>query len=69
MAGAIVPISTAVLPLIGSDGPRMPAPSRKSTFRARCFLTGQRQVGTVANKRSMQLEEDFVVNDEEEVDK
>jgi len=38
----IVPISTAALPLIDSDGPRMPPPSQKSTFQARCFLTGQR---------------------------
>jgi hypothetical protein len=38
----IVPISPAVLPLIDSDGPRMPPPSRKSTFHARCFLTDQR---------------------------
>jgi len=32
------------------------------------FPNCQRQVGAVANKRSMQLEEDFAVNDEE-VDK
>jgi hypothetical protein len=37
----IVPIWPAVLPSIDSDGPRMPPPSKKSTFRARCFLTAR----------------------------
>ena len=40
----------------------MPPPSRKSTFYARCFLTGQR-VGAVVYRSSTQCpEEDFAVN-------
>src|ERR1039458_1573192 len=37
----IVPIWPAVLPLIDPENPSMPPPSRKSTFRARCFLTAR----------------------------
>jgi hypothetical protein len=41
-------IWTAVLLVIDPENPRMPLSPKKSTFSARCFLTGQRQVGAVA---------------------
>ena len=45
----IVPIRPTLLPFVHSDNPRMLPPSKKSTFHARCFLTGQREIGAVVH--------------------